>query len=417
MTKCCSGNDSRNFSLSRHPYKQHQSTDPLLVSISVLLQNHNGQMILERAPLSPKLLDSEIARSQARSNTHKEWATERLLDLKRGDTATPQRFSLSVKEAPAPTSTQGQGNVKTIDDQSTRPNGRPTLPANSHPSTNSTFPHPLSEPIAYSKETNASPTLDPTTPFISCYPTAVGAFTPTTGNQNNNNNGNSVSWQLKAHGIKQASTAERKLLGAVFQIKKEETTSNTRNSPHHTLVCDEIATQYTPMESNTTNNHPQTDSSENVVHHAENWKWLPPKLNHERYLLAIPKQPTHIPNWTVSDKEEPCDTPTKAATTKNYNGLPKITNPHQCANTLQENTHHSTPPTALTIPHIPTTGADHPIRTDHQSCPRRNHNHSNDRPNPLLWNTGDQGMAHDPNPSERAMDLEPTPSSPTMCLD
>ena len=50
MTKCCSGNDSRNFSLLRHPHQQHQSTDPQLVSISVLLQNHNGQMILERAP-------------------------------------------------------------------------------------------------------------------------------------------------------------------------------------------------------------------------------------------------------------------------------------------------------------------------------------------------------------------------------
>ena len=41
-------------------------------------------MILEGKPLSSKPLDLEISRSQARSNTHKEWATEKLQDLNRG---------------------------------------------------------------------------------------------------------------------------------------------------------------------------------------------------------------------------------------------------------------------------------------------------------------------------------------------
>ena len=90
---------------------------------------------------------------------------------------------------------------------------------------------------------------------------------------------------------------------------------------------------------------------------------------------------------------------------------------YSTSNTFHPKTHQGTPPTTPAIPHIPTTRADQPIRTDDQSCPRRNHNHSNDRPNRLLWNTGDQRMDHDPNPSERTMDLEPTPSSPTMCLD
>ena len=63
LTKCCAGNDSPNFKPWEKFSSWHENVDPLLVSISVLLQCHNGQMILERAPLSPKLLDSEIKMS------------------------------------------------------------------------------------------------------------------------------------------------------------------------------------------------------------------------------------------------------------------------------------------------------------------------------------------------------------------
>ena len=85
MTKCCSGNERPNFSSLRRPHQQHKSIDPLLVSISVMLQTNNGegQMILERAPLTSKLLDSEISRSQARSNTHG-MGYGKLQDLNRG---------------------------------------------------------------------------------------------------------------------------------------------------------------------------------------------------------------------------------------------------------------------------------------------------------------------------------------------
>ena len=144
MTKCCSGKYSPNFNLLHRSYQQHQTIDPLLVSISVLLQTHNGQMILERTPLSPKLLDSEIVRSQARSNTHKEWATERLHVLDRGDKATLRRFSLAVKKVPAGTRGQGLGKVQSIEDQPTQLHGRPTAQAASHPTniTTSTCPFP-----------------------------------------------------------------------------------------------------------------------------------------------------------------------------------------------------------------------------------------------------------------------------------
>ena len=180
MTKCCSGNYSPNFKLLHRPYQQHQTIDPLLVSISVLLQTHNGQMILERAPLSPKLLDSEIVRSQARSNTHKEWATERLQDLDRGDPATLRRFSFSVKKAPTSTSTLELGKVWTKEDKPTQPHGGPTPPAESNPSNITTFPRPLSEPIAHPKTTIVFPTTDPPTPHISRHPTAGAAITTTT---------------------------------------------------------------------------------------------------------------------------------------------------------------------------------------------------------------------------------------------
>ena len=81
LMKCCAGNDSPNFKPWERPPPQHRNVDPLLVSISVLLQCHNGQMILERAPLSPKLLDSEINMSQARTKTQQKWAADKLNEL------------------------------------------------------------------------------------------------------------------------------------------------------------------------------------------------------------------------------------------------------------------------------------------------------------------------------------------------
>ena len=69
------------------------STDPLLVSLSTLLQSHNSQMILERSPLSPKLLNSAIDRSLSRTKSHEEWANKKLQELQQP--ATLQRFSCS----------------------------------------------------------------------------------------------------------------------------------------------------------------------------------------------------------------------------------------------------------------------------------------------------------------------------------
>ena len=99
LTKCCSGNDSANFNRWSVPSPQHENVDPLLVSISVLLQTHNGQMILERSPLSPKLLDSEIARSEARTKTQRKWAVEELQMLSDPSPSTLRRFSAWTKGA------------------------------------------------------------------------------------------------------------------------------------------------------------------------------------------------------------------------------------------------------------------------------------------------------------------------------
>ena len=97
LTKCCAGNDSPNFKPWERPPPQHRNVDPLLVSISVLLQYHNGQMILERAPLSPKLLDSEINMNQARTKTQQKWAVGKLKELDESP-PTLQIFSTTASE-------------------------------------------------------------------------------------------------------------------------------------------------------------------------------------------------------------------------------------------------------------------------------------------------------------------------------
>ena len=112
LTKCCSGNDSPNFKPWQRSSPQHETVDPLLVSISVLLQTHNGQMILERTPLSPKLLDSEIARSQARTKTQQKWAVEKLQTLNNESPATLRRFSAWTKEGTGPTHKGKTGTVE-----------------------------------------------------------------------------------------------------------------------------------------------------------------------------------------------------------------------------------------------------------------------------------------------------------------
>ena len=79
VNKCYNGNDSQNQNeLLLQPAYRHENTDPLVVSLSTLLQTHNAQMILERAPQNSALLDSEITQSQARSKSQKNWALERL---------------------------------------------------------------------------------------------------------------------------------------------------------------------------------------------------------------------------------------------------------------------------------------------------------------------------------------------------
>ena len=94
VSKCCNGNDSHNQSeLLLQPAYRHENTDPLLVSLSTLLQTHNAQMILELAPQNSALLDSEITRSQARSKSQKAWALERLKYLEDDAPTTIRRLT------------------------------------------------------------------------------------------------------------------------------------------------------------------------------------------------------------------------------------------------------------------------------------------------------------------------------------
>ena len=111
LRKCCRGNDSANINRLSNPPPWNASTDPLLVSISVLLQTHNGQMILEQSPLSPKLLESEIGQSKARTETQRKWAVEELQTLNDGGPATLKRFSTWRKEATDPANQREKGNI------------------------------------------------------------------------------------------------------------------------------------------------------------------------------------------------------------------------------------------------------------------------------------------------------------------
>ena len=420
MTKCCSGNDSWNYSSLRQFNKQHQSIDPLLVSISILFQTHNGQMILERAPLSPKLLDSEIARSQARSNTHKEWAAEKLHDLEKGDAATLRRFSLSVKVAPAFTSTQVQRKVLTIKDQPTQPHGLTAPPSKSQPSSIPTFPRPLSEPTAHSKVTIAYPTKDPTSTCISRLPTAGAAVTMTKGHLHNKSDKISVRDEPRAVEKKQASTAEYKVPVPATHTHSEDTAANTGILPPYSVVCEDAPSLDPPTKSETTQSYPQTNSFTSDTSHLDNldnWKWLPPNSNHNRPQWAKSDLPTNYLNCTVTSKQQPCDSPTKATTNLQDYGLPGITKQVLFSSLIQEETQRDIPSTAPDIHHTQPSTADHPIRTDHRSCPNRIYTHRKDRSDPDLRNTGGLEMDFEPNTNDRDMDHELPPSLTTMILD
>lgn len=82
--KCCSGRNS--IGLSVNPSRglrdiTYITHDPLLVSLSVLLQIHNGQMIMEQQPPSDALIDNEIERCQTATRKYKDWAIRKLDDI------------------------------------------------------------------------------------------------------------------------------------------------------------------------------------------------------------------------------------------------------------------------------------------------------------------------------------------------
>ena len=416
MTKCCSGNYSPNFTMLHRPYQQHQTIDPLLVSISVLLQTHNGQMILERAPLSPKLLDSEIVRSQARTNTHKEWATERLQALDGGDTASVRRFSLSVKKAPRGTSKQGLWQVWTKEDQPTQPHGRPSAPPELHQSNITTFPCPLTELPASSERTLVFPPTDPTTPRISHHPTAGPTIKTTTASQHNNRiNADS---QPKAIDTKQASTRGYQILVSAphTQRKAPTTYTETKSTPPYSMVSDERPSLHSPPNCGTTPRRPQPKSWPDGTCNADNWKWLPPNPDHDRFRKAKPEQPTQNLNSTYPNKEQSRDTPTKAPTTQNSYGLPRITKLVQCENPIREHTHHDTPQTAPEKPHILPTAENHLLR-DNPRTHSRPQAHRNDRPDGNFQDNGNRDMDFDQTTNDRSMDFEQQHPPLKMILD
>ena len=161
----------------------------------------------------------------------------------------------------------------------------------------------------------------------------------------------------------------------------------------------------------------RTKSSPCGTSHLDDWNWLPPNSNYDRLLSAKSTQLTHNLICTVPNKQQSCDSPTKATTTQNKYGLPRITNPLQYSRPAQEETQYDPPATASDMPYTPPTAANHPIRIDNRSCPSRTNTYRNDRPDHDLRNTGDLGMDFEVNTSDRGMDLKPPASSTTMILD
>ena len=406
MTKCCSGNDSANISslIQLHPH--HQSIDPLLVSISVLLQAHNGQMILERAPSSPQLLDSEIARSQARTSTHKEWASEKLKDLDREYPATLQRFSTPLEMGmPADTSTtQGRKNVKTTEVQPTQLHSPSISTADSLPSNTPIVPTPLS----------TFPTIDPTSLDISRHPTDYAAVPTSTERQYNHNDDVGLGFQRKFHLQAWASSAETKILGTAHHTQRDDTTTNLESVQRHALVCDANPSPQPPANCYITPRHPQINSYHNGKYNQNNPRRLSSNAYHDHLSSPNPDQPTQI-----SKKYLFCDTPTKATITQNTYSLPRITKPVQYANPIQEQSHHDNPPSAPDVQFILPTAEDPPTRTDFRSYIGKTHTntHQNDSPGPTLQSTGDRGMDLEQSTSDGGIDLGQPTCNRGMDLD
>ena len=93
-SKCISGRSNIGLETqwSRDlPNRNWVTTDPLLVSLSVLLQTHNGLMITERQPNSQILLDSKIDQCRAATLIYRGWASKKLEELNSADPTALER--------------------------------------------------------------------------------------------------------------------------------------------------------------------------------------------------------------------------------------------------------------------------------------------------------------------------------------
>ena len=240
---------------------------------------------------------------------------------------------------------------------------------------------------------------------------------PPTEHLHNNSNDIIGGPEPRSLGEKQTFSGQSKVPNFTPYPHSEDTTAITDTLPPYAMVCDEAASLQHSTESYTTPHQRQTKSSPCGTSHLDDWNWLPPNSNYDRLLSAKSTQLTHNLICTVPNKQQSCDSPTKATTTQNKYGLPRITNPIQYSRPTQEETQYDTPSTASDMPYTPPTAANHPIRIDNRSCPSRTNTHRNDRFNPNLRITGDPGMDIEPKTSDQGMDLDPPQLPSTMIFD
>ena len=383
LTKCCSGNDSPNFRPLHRSNQQHENIDPLLVSISVLLQKHNGQMILERAPLSPQLLESDIARSHARTDTHRKWATEELNAFDRGSHVTVRRFSSLKKETDVPTGTQENENIKT---------------SQSWPSQTHLGPKPKNQ----SKTCNILKTPKPTQISQPTKPSQCARYSPDT---------KACRSTIQVVRTKQSTIKQptkHQLIPYTTTSSTTTSTSRSGSQQHYTNIYGKTSPPHCAMYHEETIPHLQHTICWNGTDHFQNPKEPSFTPTHDHSSPLKLHQSSHNSNYLTTRKDQPCDSPTKAIFNKNIYGLTRVITNVENVTLPHGNTHHDTPhindPKTLSTP---PEEEDHLYGIDNRSYNNGAHSNRNKQVLFLQSNT---------NP-DLIMDFELPPSSPTMDLD
>ena len=151
--KSCEARESPNLRDSNN--NNHTMVDPLRASLSVIVQRHNAQMIIERQPPHTKLLVTRIAKCHEAAVRIKEWAKKKLQlhlngngPISRLEWECPPRTSpvrpIDPQQGSDPAKKQADQTPNRARIGSRKPN--PSTTHHTHPTTKEDRPSPRSKP-------------------------------------------------------------------------------------------------------------------------------------------------------------------------------------------------------------------------------------------------------------------------------